>query len=39
VAQALAAREGRPLPPRMAGRWALDMAQALRYLHEHKPKG
>ena len=39
VAQALAAREGRPLPPRMAGRWALDMAQALRYLHEHKPRG
>jgi hypothetical protein len=39
VAAALQAREGRPLPPRLAGRWALDMAQALRYLHEHKPKG
>ena len=39
VASALQAREGRPLPPKLAGRWALDMAQALRYLHEHKPKG
>jgi hypothetical protein len=26
------------LPPALAGRWALDCAQGLRYLHEHKPR-
>ena len=29
---------GEALPRRVAGRWALDMAQGLRYLHEHKPQ-
>lgn len=28
---------GQGLPIRVAGRWALDTAQGLRYLHEHKP--
>ena len=31
-------REGRPLPFDIAGRFALDCAQGLRYLHEHKPE-
>ena len=26
------------LPVALAGRWALDCAQGLRYLHEHKPR-
>jgi len=26
------------LPSALAGRWALDCAQGLRYLHEHKPR-
>ena len=30
-------RRGRPLPHRIAGRFMLDCAQGLRYLHEHKP--
>jgi serine/threonine protein kinase len=33
----IAKRKGKPLPPKLAGRWALDAAQGLRYLHEHKP--
>lgn len=32
-------RAGRLLPLHVAGRWALDTAQGLRYLHEHKPTG
>lgn len=31
-------RTGRPLPHAVAGRFALDTAQGLRYLHEHKPQ-
>lgn len=30
-------RRGRLLPRRIAGRFALDCARGLRYLHEHKP--
>jgi tRNA A-37 threonylcarbamoyl transferase component Bud32 len=30
-------RDGRPLPHALAARFALDAAQSLRYLHEHKP--
>lgn len=30
-------RNGRLLPFKIAGRFALDCAQGLRYLHEHKP--
>ena len=39
VAQALEQlrAQGERLPRAVAGRWALDMAQGLRYLHEHKP--
>jgi hypothetical protein len=37
VSSVLVKRKGKGLPPRVAGRWALDMAQGLRYLHEHKP--
>jgi serine/threonine protein kinase len=37
VASVLLKRKGRALPPKVAGRWALDTAQGLRYLHEHKP--
>jgi len=29
---------GRSIPMEFAVRWALDTAQALRYLHEHKPR-
>jgi serine/threonine protein kinase len=32
-------RRGRYLPFKVAGRLALDCAQGLRYLHEHKPTG
>jgi serine/threonine protein kinase len=28
----------RPTASALAGRWALDCAQGLRYLHEHKPR-
>lgn len=35
----LEARDGRPLPYHVAGRFALDCAQGLRYLHERKPTG
>jgi len=38
VAQALERLKGERLPPAVAGRWALDAAQGLRYLHEHKPQ-
>ena len=31
-------RAGRLLFSALAGRWALDCAQGLRYLHEHKPR-
>ena len=37
VAQALEKQRGERLPLAIAGRWALDTAQGLRYLHEHKP--
>jgi serine/threonine protein kinase len=38
VAQALEKLRGQRLPLAVAGRWALDTAQGLRYLHEHKPR-
>ena len=38
VAQALERLGGERLPAAIAGRWALDTAQGLRYLHEHKPQ-
>jgi serine/threonine protein kinase len=38
VAALLAERKGRTIPMEFAIRWALDTAQALRYLHEHKPR-
>ncbi len=37
VAAVLSKRKNDPLPLKIAGRWSLDVAQGLRYLHEHKP--
>ena len=37
VAAVLERLHGERLEPFVAARWALDMAQGLRYLHEHKP--
>lgn len=38
LSQLLEQRNGRPLPYHVAGRFSLDCAQGLRYLHEHKPQ-
>ena len=38
VAALLSERKGQSIPIDFAIRWALDTAQALRYLHEHKPR-
>ena len=38
LSQLIEQRNGRQLPYHVAGRFSLDCAQGLRYLHEHKPQ-